>query len=199
MYFLTNIYLRNFLSPEHGPVSVVVPVDDTSKLVAGSGNDLIYVDWDGAKNLAKAKLEVLTTVDLTHTNTRTNDGKVDSSGRLWIGKSKMINGNAVCVFIYLRWLQSCIYKCMFLTGTMGDEINGQPSPPNLGSLYRIDEQLKPLVEISPVSISNGLAWNREDDTFYYIDSPTREIAAYDYDPINGTISKKLCLRSLSKT
>lgn len=81
---------------------------------------------------------------------------------------------------------------VFLTGTMGDEIDGQPSPPNLGLLSRIDDEMKHVVEISPVSISNGLAWNIQDDTFYYIDSPTRVIAAYDYDPINGKISKKSC-------
>jgi len=63
--------------------------------------------------------------------------------------------------------------------------------PNLGTLYRIDDDLEPKKEISPVTISNGLAWNIEDDTLYYIDSPTRQIAAYDYNPNNGTICKIL--------
>jgi len=69
---------------------------------------------------------------------------------------------------------------------MGNEVNGKVVP-NQGSLYRIDDELKPIIEISPVSISNGLAWNIEDNTFYYVDSLTRYIAAYDYDPNNGTI------------
>ncbi|XP_020286684.1 regucalcin-like isoform X2 [Pseudomyrmex gracilis] len=153
----------------HGPVSVVVPVDDsTDEFVAGSGRDVILVTWNGTENLSNTKPKVLTTVDLTHTNTRTNDGKADSSGRLWIG-------------------------------TMGDEIDGQPSPPNLGLLSRIDDEMKHVVEISPVSISNGLAWNIQDDTFYYIDSPTRVIAAYDYDPINGKISNRRVVFDLNDT
>lgn len=79
----------------------------------------------------------------------------------------------------------------FPTGTMGNEVNGQVAS-NLGSLYRINDTFEPVKEITPVTISNGLAWNIEDNTFYYIDSPTRHIAAYDYDPNDGTICKKLC-------
>lgn len=69
---------------------------------------------------------------------------------------------------------------------MGPEINGDVVP-DQGTLYRIEKDFVPHVEISPVSISNGLAWNKEDDTFYYIDSPTRQIAAYDYNPLSGSI------------
>jgi len=72
---------------------------------------------------------------------------------------------------------------------MANEVNGTLIAPNLGSLYRVDEDFESKKEISSVSISNGLAWNIEDNTFYYIDSPTRQVAAYDYDPINGTICK----------
>lgn len=72
---------------------------------------------------------------------------------------------------------------------MGSEkLNGDVIP-NQGSLYLIDDTLDPKKEITPVTISNGLAWNIDDNTFYYIDSPTRQIAAYDYDPNNGTICK----------
>lgn len=76
---------------------------------------------------------------------------------------------------------------------MANEINGQIAP-NQGTLYCVDDSLEPEKEISPVSVSNGLAWNIEDDTFYYIDSPTRTVAAYDYDPNSGGICKIL-LRS----
>ncbi|XP_029178959.1 regucalcin-like isoform X3 [Nylanderia fulva] len=151
---------------EHGPVGVVVPVEDSyDKLVAGSGTDLILVTWDGDTNEEKAPFEVLTSIE-SDNDTRVNDGKVDSSGRFWIG-------------------------------TMGNEVNGQVAP-DLGSLYRINDTLKPITEISPVSISNGLAWNIQDNTFYYIDSPTHKIAAYDYDPINGTISNKRIVFDLNK-
>lgn len=61
--------------------------------------------------------------------------------------------------------------------------------PNGGELYSMDENQVVTTKITPVSISNGLAWNIDDDTFYYIDSPTREIWAYDFDPHEGSISK----------
>lgn len=73
---------------------------------------------------------------------------------------------------------------------MGNEVDGQIAP-NQGTLYRVDDDLKPEKEISPVSISNGLAWNKDDNTFYYIDSPTRQIVAYDYNPNSGKICKVL--------
>ncbi|KYQ54553.1 Regucalcin [Trachymyrmex zeteki] len=86
----------------------------------------------------------------------------------------------------------------FWLGTMGNEINGKIAP-NLGTLYRVDNDLEPEKEISPVTISNGLAWNIEDDTFYYIDSPTRQVTAYDYNPNNGTISNKRIVFDLNNT
>jgi len=86
----------------------------------------------------------------------------------------------------------------FWLGTMGEDANGQ-SIPNIGSFYRVDDDLKPVKEITPVSISNGLAWNIEDDTFYYIDSPTRQVAAYDYNPNTGEICNRRIVFDLSKT
>lgn len=62
-------------------------------------------------------------------------------------------------------------------------------PPGQGSLYYIDNRLNPQKKISSVSISNGLAWNSQDDTFYYIDSPTRQVVAYNYNPYSGEICK----------
>lgn len=35
--------------------------------------------------------------------------------------------------------------------------------------------------IAPVSLSNGLAWNADGSVLYFVDSSTREIAAFDYD------------------
>jgi len=74
------------LLTEHGPVGVVVPVDDTTnQFVAGSGRDLILVTWNSNKDESKTPVEVLCPVDTTHNQTRINDGKVDSSGRFWLG------------------------------------------------------------------------------------------------------------------
>lgn len=44
-------------------------------------------------------------------------------------------------------------------------------------------------EISPVSISNGLAWSKDQKKFYYIDTPTRKVVSYDFNVDSGTISK----------
>lgn len=85
----------------------------------------------------------------------------------------------------------------FWGGTMGPETNGN-AVPNQGTFYRIGPHLNVKVEINPVTISNGLAWNKEDDTFYYIDSPTRQVAAYDYDRLNGVISNKRIAFDLAK-
>nr|XP_012218309.1 PREDICTED: regucalcin-like [Linepithema humile] len=179
LYFvdITNQYIRR-LDPatgevnsayiKHGPVGVVVTVDDTpDKLVAGSGRDVILVSWDGDENEANTTIEVLCSVDTDRNQTRINDGKVDSHGRFWLG-------------------------------TMANEVNGQVSP-NEGTLYRIDDKLEPKTEVTPVSISNGLAWDKEDNKFYYIDSPTRQVVGYDYDPQAGTISNKKVIFDLNKT
>ena len=74
------------------------------------------------------------------------------------------------------------------TGTMGPEINSQVTM-NRGALYSIDGSLKPQKKLSPVSISNGIAWNMDDDIMYYIDSPSRKVVAFEYDARNGTICK----------
>lgn len=63
----------------------------------------------------------------------------------------------------------------FLVGTMNMD---EESPS--GALYSFDgSQVTRLID--GVRISNGLAWSPDYKTFYYIDTPTREVNAYDYD------------------
>lgn len=40
------------------------------------------------------------------------------------------------------------------------------------------------------TISNGLAWNATADTFYYIDTPTMKVDAFDFDLSSGRISNR---------
>ena len=56
-----------------------------------------------------------------------------------------------------------------------------------GSFYSFDgKQAKALFR--GVTISNGLAWSVDHKTFYYIDTPTREIKAFDYDITTGELA-----------
>ncbi|KAG7213993.1 hypothetical protein KM043_001365 [Ampulex compressa] len=85
----------------------------------------------------------------------------------------------------------------FWGGTMGIEA-GSTFTLNKGSMYSIDSDLVPKQQISPVSISNGIAWNIEDNTLYYIDSLTYQVTAYDYDPNSGNISNKRIIFDVKK-
>lgn len=75
----------------------------------------------------------------------------------------------------------CDPRGRFLAGTMDMGETG----PN-GSLYSFDG--KSLTKLfGDVTISNGLTWSPDHKTLYYIDTPTQEVRAYDYDLENGTI------------
>jgi sugar lactone lactonase YvrE len=70
----------------------------------------------------------------------------------------------------------------FLAGTM-DMNEKDPT----GTVYSFDgKDVKPL--LGGVTISNGLAWSPDHKTFYYIDTPTREVRAFDYDVKTGGIA-----------
>ncbi|MCL6599767.1 MAG: SMP-30/gluconolactonase/LRE family protein [Alicyclobacillus macrosporangiidus] len=56
-----------------------------------------------------------------------------------------------------------------------------------GNLYRLDPDLRVTRMLTGVSISNGMAWSSDAKTMYYIDTPTREIVAFDYDISTGAI------------
>ncbi|KAK9298961.1 hypothetical protein QLX08_007876 [Tetragonisca angustula] len=152
---------------ENGPVGFVIPVEgSTNKFVAGCSVDLVVFSWDSEKTLASCTAQILASTDCNRTEIRFNDGKVDSSGRVW-------------------------------AGTMGFEKNGV-FPPNLGSLYSLGNDHVLSKKVSPVSISNGLAWNPDNNTLYYIDSLTYQVWAYNYNSETGTISNKKIVFDLQK-
>jgi sugar lactone lactonase YvrE len=56
-----------------------------------------------------------------------------------------------------------------------------------GSLYRIGKDLKPEKKLDQLTISNGMAWTEDNQTFYFIDTPTRQIKAFNFDLESGEI------------
>ncbi|MGB0744649.1 MAG: SMP-30/gluconolactonase/LRE family protein [Opitutales bacterium] len=61
---------------------------------------------------------------------------------------------------------------------------------NIGdaNLYMLDAKRELALKVPEVTNSNGICWNAPADTMYYIDTPTRQIRAYDFDNASGEIS-----------
>ena len=69
------------------------------------------------------------------------------------------------------------------TGTMALSLR-----PGAADLWRLDPDWTLHRMVEGVTVSNGLAWTADASTLYYIDTPTRSVAAFDYDRARGTIS-----------
>ncbi len=79
----------------------------------------------------------------------------------------------------------CDPQGRFWAGTMH-----RPETQVSGHLYTLDTGNNVTWKAGPVGCSNGLAWSADSRTLYYIDSPTRTVVAYDFDPGTGAISGK---------
>jgi sugar lactone lactonase YvrE len=71
----------------------------------------------------------------------------------------------------------------FWAGTMS--MNDEPKK---GALYMLERDGTVQRRLDNISISNGLAWDSESSVKFYIDTPTMEVRAFDYDRITGEIS-----------
>ena len=69
--------------------------------------------------------------------------------------------------------------------------------PGRGTLYRVEPSGELHAAVREVSISNGLAWSPDGRTLYYIDSPTRRVDAFDFDPASGAISGRRTVVTLT--
>jgi len=58
----------------------------------------------------------------------------------------------------------------------------------LASVYKIEENGNTTKMIDSVTISNGIVWTKDSKTMYYIDTPTANIMAYDFNTQSSTIS-----------
>ncbi len=79
----------------------------------------------------------------------------------------------------------CDPRGRFLAGTMG--LKGEPE---VGHLYSLGHDGSVRTLLDKVSCSNGLTWCRDGHIFYYIDTPTRRVRAFDYDIETGAISNE---------
>ncbi|HSG45747.1 MAG TPA: SMP-30/gluconolactonase/LRE family protein [Anaerolineales bacterium] len=81
----------------------------------------------------------------------------------------------------------------FLAGTMDMEESG----PN-GALYSFDGASTTRL-FDSVTISNGLTWSPDYKTLYYIDTPSHEVKAFDYELENGKLENMRVAFELSET
>lgn len=78
----------------------------------------------------------------------------------------------------------CDSRGRFWAGSLNE--NGR----NDAALYMLDRSGAISKKIAGVSCSNGLAWSLDDRTFYYIDTPTRQVVAYDFDVATAAITNR---------
>ena len=73
----------------------------------------------------------------------------------------------------------------FWAGTMS-----YSETPGAGSLYRLGRDFSITRQTGNVTISNGMAWSPDHQTFYYIDTTSAEVVSYRFDVHTGGISDK---------
>jgi sugar lactone lactonase YvrE len=76
----------------------------------------------------------------------------------------------------------CDLRGRFVAGTM--DINEKDPT---GSLYSFDGNSITKL-LGSITISNGMTWSPDGKSFYYIDTPTREVRVFDYELDTGSIS-----------
>ncbi|MFC4060268.1 SMP-30/gluconolactonase/LRE family protein [Planomonospora corallina] len=62
--------------------------------------------------------------------------------------------------------------------------------PGAGTLYRLAPDGSVAVVLSEVTVSNGLEWSPDGARAYYNDTPTQQIAVFDYDPESGLTGQR---------
>ena len=62
-----------------------------------------------------------------------------------------------------------------------------------GSLYRLNADGSVDCQLGDITISNGIGWSPDDSLMYFVDTPTRRIDSFDFDPIDGQIANRRCV------
>lgn len=98
------------------------------------------------------------------------DGTVHGLGELWSDTNVRMNDGA------------CDPDGRFFAGSMAYDVR-----PGAGALWRLDPDRSAVRVLDDVTISNGLAWSPDHTVAYYIDTPTQNVDAFDYDPETGLV------------
>lgn len=72
-------------------------------------------------------------------------------------------------------------------------------PGSDGGLYCLYPDLSVEKKLAGVRCSNGLCWSRDQTRFFYIDTPTYQVWAFDYDPETAAISGRRTVIELPKS
>jgi sugar lactone lactonase YvrE len=99
---------------------------------------------------------------------RWNDAKVDPAGRLLAGT---------------------------LTETYPDGVH-KVFPPGASRLLRLDPDGS-VTPVLDVTLSNGLGWSQDGRTFFYVDTTTGGLDAFDYAPDSGGVSGRRTLAAIA--
>lgn len=118
-------------------------------------------------------ITVLATVQEDEPTNRFNDAKCDSSGRLWCGtmavEPAVLKHKRGFLYSYESPGNDCSYIC------------------SMTSLMQFAGPIKHQVM---TTLSNGMDWNEEDNTMYYIDSIPKCIYSFSYNRETGTVSNQ---------
>ncbi len=86
----------------------------------------------------------------------------------------------------------------FWFGSMNTAANsGDANCAATGSVYCLERREVRKV-FSGVTISNGLGWSPDNRRFYYIDSPLKAVAAFDFDVARGELSQRRVVVTLEE-
>lgn len=144
-------------------VSFIIPVVGTSdEYAVGLGRRVGVMRWDGRSPKAKLmRIALEVESGEEYAGNNFNDAKADPRGRFYGGT--------------LRELE-----CMNLT------------VPTHGNLYRfsVDQSVIALNMPHTVRVSNGMAFNKNANKYYFIDSCDFDVKQFNYNPKTGDICKQ---------
>lgn len=147
--------------------------------------DLVLISWDGSnKFTVLEKLGVADNTSALRSN-KFNDGKCDSSGRLWAG-----NASTSCTVT--------IYKLLLILGTIKLNLEDWSLSEPVGTLYSLNSKRELRSHVDQYRVSNGLAFNDKSKKFFHIDSAKKTIDRFDFDITSGIINDRKVWFTLQK-